>query len=157
MQVNVLTDYFGKDTPIIEEACKFYGSILIHPRTLKNVILDIEVDPKLRDMGECINEDDTKKSRYFTIVLRCADDDDDPYRTLAHEMVHVKQFIKNELGHQLVVSKNGFKSALVWRGEVWNPKKNEHPYFDSPSEVEAYGKEVGLFHRWNLYYNEKYS
>jgi hypothetical protein len=33
-------------------------------------------------------------------------------------------------------------------GVVWKPARKEDPYFDAPWEVEAYGKEVGLFQRF---------
>lgn len=149
MQVNILTDYWNKEEKEeLIRATKFYGEILIHPRTLKNVIIDIERNPNLIDEAECINEDDTKRSRYFTIVLRCADGDDAPIRTLAHEMVHVKQFIKNELNSCLVFKGDKMKLSTIWKGEVWEPKGKEHPYFDCPSEIEAFGREVGLFTRW---------
>lgn len=46
--------------------------------------------------------------------------------TLAHEMVHVKQ-------HELGERKN---------------KSNNGDYWDCPYEIEAHGREVGLFIRW---------
>jgi hypothetical protein len=55
-------------------------------------------------------------------------------------MVHVKQHAKGEL-----------KSMLTEREERWHGryiKENELPYFEKPWEIEAYGREVGLMHRW---------
>ena len=56
--------------------------------------------------------------------------------TVAHEMVHVKQFARREL----------HPSMDTWYGKTYNPKKVS--YWDLPWEIEAHGREVGLFIRW---------
>ena len=56
--------------------------------------------------------------------------------TVAHEMVHVKQYARKEL------SPYGDK----WCGKTVNPKKVS--YWDLPWEIEAHGREAGLFIRW---------
>jgi hypothetical protein len=53
--------------------------------------------------------------------------------TVAHEMVHVKQYAKGELTEQ------------SWQGKLINPKQE---YWDQPWEIEAHGREVGLFIQW---------
>ena len=59
--------------------------------------------------------------------------------TLAHEMVHVKQFSRGELYESTKVSKHR------WQGK-WLKKDLE--YWDRPWEIEAHGREIGLFVRW---------
>ena len=59
-------------------------------------------------------------------------------QTLAHEMVHAKQYIKGEL-----VSGVGRKPSR-WFGK---PVKGDN-YWDLPWEIEAHGREVGLFVRY---------
>jgi hypothetical protein len=59
-------------------------------------------------------------------------------KTVAHEMVHVKQVNKGELGMASRVP--------TWRGKKVSTDKTD--YWDLPWEIEAYGREVGLFHRW---------
>lgn len=54
--------------------------------------------------------------------------------TLAHEMIHIKQFVKDNLD----IEKNKFK------GRVWKARKNEDIYEDSPWEREAYDNEEAL-------------
>jgi hypothetical protein len=73
-------------------------------------------------------------------------------KTLGHEMVHVKQHAKNELrtGH-VVAARGGLKIYSKWMGEIWKPKGKEDHYFDAPWEIEAYGREVGLFAKWVQY------
>lgn len=56
--------------------------------------------------------------------------------TVAHEMVHVKQFARREMHPE----------KDEWYGKTYNPKKVS--YWDLPWEIEAHGREVGLFVRW---------
>jgi hypothetical protein len=56
--------------------------------------------------------------------------------TVAHEMVHVKQFARREMS----------PANEKWHGKTYNPKKVS--YWDLPWEIEAHGREVGLFIRW---------
>ena len=56
--------------------------------------------------------------------------------TVAHEMVHVKQYARREL----------HPSKEAWLGKTINPKKVS--YWDLPWEIEAHGREVGLFVRY---------
>ncbi len=62
----------------------------------------------------------------------------DLLKTLAHEMVHVKQLTLGQLKHK------------VSRGKVdtyWCGRKNNKTYLDQPWEVEAFSREVLLFRR----------
>ena len=56
--------------------------------------------------------------------------------TVAHEMVHVKQYARREMNPH----------SDDWLGKTYNPKKVS--YWDLPWEIEAHGREVGLFVRW---------
>ena len=56
--------------------------------------------------------------------------------TVAHEMVHVKQYARRELD----------PNKEVWMGKTYNPK--DVNYWDLPWEIEAHGREVGLFVRY---------
>ena len=56
--------------------------------------------------------------------------------TVAHEMVHVKQYARREL-HPV---------NNTWCGKTYNPEKVS--YWDLPWEIEAHGRECGLFVRW---------
>tara|TARA_B100000941_G_scaffold209640_1_gene153426 strand:+ start:533 stop:1015 length:483 start_codon:yes stop_codon:yes gene_type:complete len=63
--------------------------------------------------------------------------------TVAHEMVHVKQFARNELYEPSA------KQGSRWRGEWFSPRqKCVKDYWDQPWEIEAHGRECGLFVRW---------
>ena len=74
----------------------------MHKNKTKHFEIDIEVSKKFGNQGSCVNEDDEKPSRYFTIQLRDAKDDNDIFHTLAHEMVHLKQYAHGQLTKDLM-------------------------------------------------------
>lgn len=132
---------------LLTEASKFFASILMDPRMVRNLNIEIEVG-KLDVDGECIDEEGTRSPRWFTINLK-NQAIEDMIKTLAHEMVHVKQHAKNELqtGH-VIATRGGLKISSKWKGEIWKPKRAEHPYYDSPWELEAFAKEISLFYKF---------
>ena len=136
----------------LEAAARFFASQLLHTRTVNKIELDIEIVNTLDVEGECISEDDHKNPRYFTIRLR-KQPVNEMIRTLAHEMVHVKQYAKNELGKELAQARApkgmlGLRIVTRWMGKYWTPGTKEDEYWDAPWEIEAYGREVGLHHKW---------
>ena len=58
-------------------------------------------------------------------------------QTLAHEMIHVKQFAKGEMYDHIHAAK------VRWKNKNYNV--DEIDYWDYPWEIEAYGKELGLY------------
>jgi hypothetical protein len=149
MQIDVSGTTSQKKIAQIVSAAEFFARCLLNPRMAKNIFLDIDINRKLPSEGTCCSEEDKKNPRFFTIELRGAKGDDDIIKTLAHEMVHLKQYAKNELGKELIVAgKGGQKIVTVWQGKVHKFKSNEDPYYDSPWEIAAYGMEVGLYHKW---------
>jgi hypothetical protein len=57
--------------------------------------------------------------------------------TLAHEIVHIKQMIRGEL----VIKSSHSK----WNGKTFPAS---YDYYNSPWEIEAYGREVGLTYKY---------
>lgn len=149
MQITV-TGMVGKrqEKKLLIEAANFFAHQLMDPRMVRNLVIDLEVRDKLDVQGECVDEDGTNSPRFFTIALR-RQKMDEMIKTLGHEMVHVKQYAKNELKSGVMVpARGGFKMTSKWQGQIWKPKAKEDGYFDAPWEIEAYGREVGLFAKW---------
>ena len=106
-------------------------------KTLMPRMKTLDITVKLKNpkgaMGYCLELDDNrtfeieadKKLRLRKLL-----------ETIAHEMVHVKQYARREL-HPV---------HNTWCGKTYNPKKTS--YWDLPWEIEAHGREVGLFVRW---------
>jgi hypothetical protein len=59
---------------------------------------------------------------------------------VGHEMVHIKQYLNNEL-FDYVDGKARFKGEVFHHGHSDDWEK----YFDSPWEIEAYGREYGMY------------
>ena len=87
------------------------------------------------------NDDfDTRRPKKFTINI------DNQVRlrskliALAHELVHLKQWTKGEM-YEYVRDANRYK----WKNTVVNVKGID--YYDLPWEVEAHGREIGMYIR----------
>jgi hypothetical protein len=135
----------------LREAALYFSEILLGSRLMKNISLTIHVKSKLGSMGYCWCSDNFRNPRNFLIELQKNNErPDDLVSTLAHELVHLKQYARNELGntYQIVAKKS---EATKWKGSLWIAGPKECQYYDSPWEIEAYGREIGLYRRWKSY------
>ena len=91
--------------------------------------------------GYCIPADyaDPHRPREFDIDINKQAKLRRMLETLAHEMVHAKQFARGELYESSRTNKHR------WQGR-WLSK--EPGYWDQPWEIEAHGRECGLFIQW---------
>ena len=92
--------------------------------------------------GYCLADDDESRldhPRSFEIEIHKNMPLRKVLETLCHEMVHVKQYARGELYESSVQGKHR------WQGEWLNKDPN---YWDQPWEIEAHGREAGLFIRW---------
>jgi hypothetical protein len=96
------------------------------------------IKKNLEEDGFCCIEDYNKsgKPREFTIEIDKSLNLKTMLLVLAHECVHVKQYATGELDDNL----------SVWRGRKVNSDKV--PYWEHPWEIEAYGREKGLYVRF---------
>lgn len=110
---------------------------------------DIEIEIKLRKFSKntsadgyaCPTDNDAvyDRPRVFEIEVNSNLRLRRLLETVAHEMVHVKQFARGELYQGIRVNKHRWQGR--WMGENVD-------YWDLPWEIEAHGREVGLFVRW---------
>lgn len=61
-------------------------------------------------------------------------------RTICHEMVHVKQYARGEMKYSWRPARH-----TRFNGVLYPEKTN---YWECPWEIEAFGREVGLYSRW---------
>ena len=108
----------------------------------EDIIIAVEMKKNLEenDSGSCVDLGRYDGSRYITISLsrRFIDEDEnfaysakEIATTLAHELVHAKQFIRGELTSK----------ALTY---AFRRKVNESEYRKLPWEAEAYGNQEEL-------------
>jgi len=105
---------------------------------MKTLNITIRLTSPNGAMGYCLELDNNRTYEIEvdrTLTLRKL------LETVAHEMVHVKQYARREL-HPVHNS---------WMGKTYNPKTVD--YWDLPWEIEAHGREIGLFVRWAEKYN----
>ena len=100
---------------------------------MDNIFVHIHFNDKIDAYGYASVEDynDSGKPRDFLVELYPHLNAYDILRTLAHEMVHVKQYAYSEMNEQ---------------GNRWKGKRVQSlDYWSEPWEVEAHGMEPGLF------------
>lgn len=70
--------------------------------------------------------------------------------TIAHELIHVKQWALRELHSQ-----DSEKATAVWKNKLYkNDIDDDEVYWDMPWEVEATGREYGLYKRFKLWWRK---
>ena len=119
--------------PYVKRAAEFYSKELMTEKMLENIFIRIKFREDISVLGYANIEEYNEwgKPRQFEIQINKRINGADILRTLAHEMVHIKQFVYCETN----------ESLTRWKGA----KVNTTDYWKEPWEIEAYGCEVGLF------------
>lgn len=127
----------------LTDACLFFVDKLM-PRVSK-LYIEIELSRSLSKkegkMGDCIWNDQNHRPRDFTIRLDSTWTKDEIIETLAHEMVHVKQFVRGEL----VDLAREFQT-VKWKGERMSWYTDPEPWEEEPE-----AKSRLLFEEWVSY------
>lgn len=128
----------------VTDACNFYLQKLgVSKRKLNNVTLIFRLAEMKGDQGSCVN---TSRPKTYEITIHSKLDRKSKFKTLAHEVVHLKQWLTGEMKDHI---KRGDIIKTYWKGKLWKNSGDElDDYYDSPWEIEAYGKEEGLYARW---------
>jgi hypothetical protein len=134
------------DLDEISDAAKFFGKILLGYKLAANIDLEIKIDPNFEWLGGCYPDDDSRFPRFFVITLNPSSIEDDMIQTLAHEMVHLRQFARR----QAVISGD----IAIWNGErykIFEHDETTESYRSMPWEEEAFSKELELYKKWLNY------
>lgn len=135
MKVYVRNARDRKFTSILKLACDTYARRLFKRQMLPNLVFHIHIHEKLGYNGLC-GALDLYKPREFEIDLARQRNKLNMMATLAHEMVHAKQFAYGEMRDRYIKR----RMVTLWKGEDYSHLK----YWDQPWEIEAYGLEPGL-------------
>jgi hypothetical protein len=122
---------------IIKQAVRFYALDLI-PNDYNEIYLDIQ-SKNIKADGTCLHLDDLD----FEIEINNKLSFEHMMITLAHEMVHVKQYAKKELKSKYLKG----KSIDTWKGVKYKDLK----YDQQPWEQEATLMEQEMFTKFLLY------
>ena len=130
-----------KFKPYVERAANFYAEFLIPNKRLRdNINLEIRFNPKIDEYGYASIEDynEYNKPRYFLVEIHPWIGAPNILKTLAHEMVHVKQYVRGETNETL----------SKWRGVPIDSDKLD--YFLHPWEMDAYSLETALVYKFSI-------
>jgi hypothetical protein len=130
--------------PDLIEAIKFYSPLLFTPAQDAQISLDIDFSRmhKRHDMlAFCEQLDDWDFEICFDYKL--------PKKTciefLAHEMVHMRQYVRREM-----IDWN--PKYTMWMGKKIKLDRNK--YFEYPWEIDAYGRQYGLYRKYTETYGK---
>ena len=134
----------------LKSGAEFYAERLLGKRMANNIYLDIKLTKELKKKekayGFChIIDDSLARPREFMIELDASMKYgfDEILTWLAHEMVHLKQFVRKELWD--------YESGRVqWKSRSFGRVN----YDDQPWEKEAYRLEGKLYDEFKEWYNE---
>jgi len=119
--------------PYVKRAAQFYAKELLSDKMADNISVKIKFNDTMDAMGyaHVVDCNESNKPREFEIEVFSLMSAKDILKTIAHEMVHIKQFAYGETN----------ESLTRWKGQ---PQTDED-YWLCPWEVEAHGMEIGLF------------
>ena len=120
----------------VQRASQFYAEQLFPKQLLRHIVVSIKFNKHLDAFGYTgVEKRNSKgKAREFLIELHPYITGKEILKTLAHEFVHVKQYVYEELNEE----------QTQWQGKSFDSDAVD--YFELPWEIEAYGREAGL---WN--------
>ena len=154
MLLNV-TGSTAANRKLVTSAAWWYAEKLMGKRLTASLEINIKFKKDLYEKdnneGTAIWEDDSYRPREFTIELDSSCVIRNILITLAHEMVHVKQWAKDEMYEYMPKGKTEeewLKSPKIARFKSEKFNMDEVDYWDQPWEIEAYGRQLGLFVRF---------
>lgn len=132
----------------VQRASQFYAEQLFTKRLLRHIVVTVKFNKHLDAFGYTnVEKRNTKgAAREFLIELHPYISGKEILKTLAHEFVHIKQYADGDLNEE----------QTQWQGEPIDSDSMD--YYELPFEIEAFGKEVGLFTNfakkeslWNIF------
>jgi hypothetical protein len=128
----------GKLSKDQTSAIHYFADKLFTPQMKRNVCIRISFSSSMDNYGETEIEDynSSGNPREFILNIKRNIGTEEILRTIAHEMIHVKQYVYGQLNEQMT----------MWNGEKVND--NQYGYFDSPWEIEAHSLGDKLFYEF---------
>ncbi len=143
--------------PVCRKAMNFYAALLMTKRMcdsievkLKFVDKDEESTLDPGEMGSCSCFDDEERPKIFDIEILNDMGYRNTLKAIAHEMVHVEQSATGKLRFY----ENSTKPARFMKSKIDCYKVE---YWDYEWEIEAFGREHGLYRRFQKYLKGNYT
>ena len=127
---------------LVRQAARYFLKKLMYERdhiTLAGMLLSIELIKDLHKSEDVKGdlEPDDDDSYAFDLRLDSSMNISALLRTLAHECVHASQYALEDMKETRNVT------VTIWKGKRIDWSKMH--YYDQPWEIDAYGKEIGLY------------
>lgn len=116
---------------LLRGAVEFYARHLLSAQMMRYITIDIKLSRSLAVDGFSSPHEDDEKMRHFVVELNSALAQEQQLLTLAHEMIHVRQYVTKQLS----------ACGTKWMGK----KYHIDSYDDAPWEIEAFQQEQRLF------------
>lgn len=119
----------------VQRASQFYAEQLFPKQLLRHLVVSVKFNKHLDAYGYTgVEKRNTRgQAREFLIELHPYISGKQILKTLAHEFVHVKHYVYGELNEE----------QTIWQGESFDSDAVD--YYELPWEIEAHGREAGLF------------
>jgi len=124
----------------VRYATKWMSALIMSNQLMPNITVHVvfQTEEGLKGSTECIDSD--VKPREFQITIDPNLSRKSQLRTLAHELVHVKQFSCGEMRY------TKYTELIKWYKQTLHCEETE--YWDLPWEIEAFGREHGMYVRY---------
>lgn len=143
MQYTITGTRNNFEKKVIGLALDYYLNKLMSKRLINHLSVNVKLSKKLDDNADGYCDVDgyntNNKPREFNIELNKNKSFRYILMTLAHECVHLKQYALSEINDSLT----------HWKGVRVSSQMD---YWDSPWEIEARGREAGLYTRFVQHY-----
>ena len=135
---------------LIREVVSFAIPLLMSKRLLKTLKLQVVFIPNLlkneKNIATC---EILENPKHLRIRLDPAVSKRNCIKNILHELVHVKQYATGQMKEYI------HKPIVRYHGKYYLEDEGEKDYWDSPWEIDAYGREYGLYYRWDQYLTKK--
>jgi hypothetical protein len=135
-----------KQKQLYKDATIFYCTQLFKkdPGYLDIILSFMKAPANMNIHGWCLPETNYyPKNFYIEIATKLSQEE--RLRTLAHEMVHLRQYRKNQLQFK--------KNQMHWKGQAYIVENEYEMYTSAPWELEAYEMEEVLYNNFITQYN----
>lgn len=129
---------------LIEAAARWYARKLFDRKVLRKLHLTVHLKKMSIDMlGECVYKNPKKCNYKYEVVINKDMGERRVLTTLAHEMVHTAQYVS---GRYVSYKRESMRHLVKYEGEYHDLDTLD--YWDHPWEIDAAGRELGLYIRF---------
>ena len=147
MQIRTKNFKFKEERKEIVDCVRYMYSLLVPKSTYDKTIIIVESHKFRKEQYAAVAVPNKKNIHKYRILINQSLNRKKRLVSIAHELVHIKQWELGELGGTETYTIDG----KLKKRTIWNDTKvveNDSHYYDWPWEIEAHGREYGLYYRY---------